>query len=281
MKLHLLFTLTAIFLMSQGTTQAQYRLPPKEVVDIIDAKPEPGVGFSPDGKWMVLTHRDAMPDIEALGRRMLQLAGTRLDPVANSRFQTDFLRGVSFQKTGDKNPIPIVPSDGDNRISGVSWSHDSRHFAWTQVNDNGTELWVASVERPTEPRRLTDRLSTTLSDWSFTPDGNSVICTLVPESRGPEPTKNMRPSGPNIQESIGLTSPTRTYQDLLTNSDDENLFEYFATAQLALICLDGKTKLLGKPSMIAGCEVSPDGKLVMISNLERPFSFLLPYSSFL
>ncbi|MEQ1902962.1 MAG: prolyl oligopeptidase family serine peptidase [Pirellulaceae bacterium] len=280
MKPFFLFSLSAMFLMAQGITQAQYRLPPKDVVDIIDAKPEPGVGFSPDGKWMVLTHRDAMPDIEALGRRMLQLAGTRLDPVANSRFQTDFLRGVSLQKTGDKNSVSIVPSDSNNRISGMAWSHDSRHFAWTQVKDNGTELWVASVERPTEPRRLTERLSTVLSDWSFSPDGNSVICTLVPESRGNEPIKDVRPAGPNIQESIGLTSPTRTYQDLLTNSDDENLFEYYATTQLAVIGLDGKTKLLGKPSMIMSCEVSPDGKLLMVGNLERPFSFLMPYSSF-
>jgi dipeptidyl aminopeptidase/acylaminoacyl peptidase len=280
MKFLFLFTLSAMVLMTQGTAHAQYRLPPKEVVDIVDAKPEPGVGFSPDGKWMVLTHREAMPDIEALGRRMLQLAGTRLDPVANSRFQTDFLRGVSLQKTGDKNSVSIVPSDRNNRISGMAWSHDSRHFAWTQVKDNGTELWVASVERPTEPRRLTDRLSTVLSDWSFSPDGNSVICTLVPESRGKEPATNIRPAGPNIQESIGLTSPTRTYQDLLTNSDDENLFEYFATTQLAVIGLDGKTKLLGKPSMIMSCEISPDGKLLMVGNLERPFSFLMPYSSF-
>jgi hypothetical protein len=111
MKFLFLFTLSAMVLMTQGTAHAQYRLPPKEVVDIVDAKPEPGVGFSPDGKWMVLTHREAMPDIEALGRRMLQLAGTRLDPVANSRFQTDFLRGVSLQKTGDKNSVSIVPSD--------------------------------------------------------------------------------------------------------------------------------------------------------------------------
>jgi dipeptidyl aminopeptidase/acylaminoacyl peptidase len=280
MKFLFLFTLSAMVLMTQGTAHAQYRLPPKEVVDIVDAKPEPGVGFSPDGKWMVLTHREAMPDIEALGRRMLQLAGTRLDPVANSRFQTDFLRGVSLQKTGDKNSVSIVPSDRNNRISGMAWSHDSRHFAWTQVKDNGTELWVASVERPTEPRRLTDRLSTVLSDWSFSPDGNSVICTLVPESRGKEPATNIRPAGPNIQESIGLTSPTRTYQDLLTNSDDENLFEYFATTQLAVIGLDGKTKLLGKPSMIMSCEISLDGKLLMVGNLERPFSFLMPYSSF-
>ncbi len=280
MKLQFLFSLSAVFLMAQSTAQGQYRLPPKEVVDIIDAKPEPGVSFSPNGKWMVLTHRDAMPDIEALGRRMLQLAGTRIDPTANSRFQTDFLRGASLQKTGEKNSISIVPTNSNNKISSLSWSHDSRHFAWTQVKENGTELWVASVERPTEPRRLTDRLSTVLSDWSFSPDGNSVICTLVPESRGKEPVQNNRPTGPNIQESIGLTSPTRTYQDLLTNCDDENLFEYYATTQAAMIALDGKIKLLGKPSMIVSCEASPDGKLLMIGNLERPFSFLLPYTSF-
>ena len=52
-----------------GTSRADdaYQLPPQSVVDVIDAKPEPGVSISPDGEWMLLIKSDAMPDIEDVG----------------------------------------------------------------------------------------------------------------------------------------------------------------------------------------------------------------------
>ena len=37
--------------------QQSYELPPQEVVDIIDAKPEPSISFSPDRKWMLMLER--------------------------------------------------------------------------------------------------------------------------------------------------------------------------------------------------------------------------------
>ena len=63
-----------------------YQLPPQEVVDIIDAKPEPIVSFSPDANWMLLIDRDAMPDIADISRRMLELAGKRIDPLPTAGF---------------------------------------------------------------------------------------------------------------------------------------------------------------------------------------------------
>ncbi len=74
-----------------------YQLPPQEVVDIIDAKPEPIVSFSPDANWMVLIDFDAMPDIADISRRMLELAGLRVDPVANSGFSTSFYHGITLR----------------------------------------------------------------------------------------------------------------------------------------------------------------------------------------
>ena len=74
-----------------------YQLPPQEVVDIIDAAPEPAISFSPDTQWMLMIDRDAMPGIEDVSRRMLQLAGMRIDPAANGPFQTSFHKGLSIR----------------------------------------------------------------------------------------------------------------------------------------------------------------------------------------
>ena len=51
-----------------GLAQGQdsgYRLPPKPVVDIIDAAPAPAVSFSPDREWMLMTQRNAMPGLNS------------------------------------------------------------------------------------------------------------------------------------------------------------------------------------------------------------------------
>lgn len=269
---------------SYGMAQTGYRLPPPEVVDIIDAAPEPAASFSPDGQWMVLIDRDAMPGIEDLARRMLQLAGTRIDPVANAPFLSDFSRGLSVQRRGTQELIRLVPRGEGTKLSGVSWSHDSRHLAWTQVTEQGTELWVVHVDELHKPRRLTDRLSTVIGFWDFAPNGTEILCTLVPENRGPEPPKPLKPAGPNVQESLGNTSPVRTYQDLLQNPYDESLFEYYATTQMARIPLVGPQAgsiiPLGTPAMIDGGSPSPDGRYLLVSTIKRPFSYLQPYSSF-
>ncbi|MFY7876362.1 MAG: hypothetical protein ACOVQM_13005, partial [Pirellula sp.] len=100
---------------------------------------------------------------------------------------------------------------------------------FTQLTDQGTELWWVEVANPTKPVRLTDRLSTVMQSLDWMPDGRRVLCSLVPSDRGPEPKAPIAPTGPNIQESYGNTSPTRTYQDLLQSSHDEALFEYYGT----------------------------------------------------
>ncbi|MFN7290728.1 MAG: hypothetical protein ACK5T6_09100, partial [Pirellula sp.] len=82
MRRLLLLTLLSTAVMDPKTVLDNdgYLLPPKEIVDIIDAKPEPTLAMSPDSKWVIFLDRDAMPEIEDLARRVVPLAGMRIDP---------------------------------------------------------------------------------------------------------------------------------------------------------------------------------------------------------
>ena len=259
--------------------QEAYRLPPKEVVDIIDAKPEPSVSLSPDGNWMLLVERDAMPGIEDLSRRMLRLAGLRIDPVANSRFQTGFYTGISIRKRDDRSTTEI-PVPENAKLSGVSWSHDSKTILFTVVTDKGSQLWKTTTDDPANTMMLTNRLSSVLGGATIMPDGQSIVCMLVPESRGAEPTAPTIPIGPNIQESSGNTSPTRTYQDLLTSPYDERLFEYYTTTELVRIDSNGDMVKIGEPAIYSGVTASPDGNYLLVETVNKPFSYLMTYRSF-
>lgn len=258
---------------------SQYQLPPNEVVEIIDADPEPAVNFSPDTGWMLMLHRRAMPDLEDISRRMLRLGGIRVDPAANSRFETDFGTGLSIRARENEEEITIpIPSGA--KINGTSWNHDSTKFIYLLVTPQGQQLWCSTVADPTNPRMLTDRLCTIVGGLSWMPDGESLLCRLVPDNRGVEPINDSTPIGPNIQESIEHTSPTRTYQDLLSNPHDEALFEYYGKTQLAIVSLDGDIRYLGKPGIYMTAQTSPNGEFVIVNTIKRPFSYLLPYPSF-
>lgn len=260
-----------------------YKLPPQAVVDIIDASPAPGVSFSPDREWMLLVDRDAMPDIADVSRRMLALAGMRIDPTSNGSFQTSFIRGITLVKRSDliknnESKIRIQLPD-DVKISRISWSHNSQYFSIAVVTEKGQQLWVAKVGDP-NPRLLTDRLNTIMTGPQWLPNGNQMLCLLVPENRGDEPTPANVTVGPNIQESYGQTSPTRTYQDLLQNAHDEALFEHYGTTQLSIVGVDGTTEPIGAPQMYTNMAPSPSGDFVLATTLKKPFSYLMTYRSF-
>jgi len=262
---------------------SSYKLPPQSVVDIIDASPAPGLSFSPDREWILLVDRDAMPDIEDVSRRMLALAGMRIDPTSNGRFQTSFNRGITLIKRSDlvqnnKSKIRIQLPD-DVKISRISWSQNSKYFSFAVVTDKGQQLWVATVGDPT-PRLLTERLNTIMAGPQWLPNGKQMLCLLVPENQGNEPAPAKVTVGPNIQESYGQTSPTRTYQDLLQNAHDEALFAHYATTQLSIVGVDGAVEPIGEPKMYTNMAPSPSGDFALTTNLKKPFSYLMTYRSF-
>ncbi len=257
-----------------------YRLPPREVVAIVDAAPAPDVRLSPDHQWMILLERTALPSIEDVSRPMLRLAGTRIDPIANARFTTRFHRGLGIRRldTPETRPLPMPPG---GRLASLSWSHDSRHVAYTVVTDGGTELWAASVDTEVRPRRLLAGLNTVTGGIQWMPDGSTVLCRLVPEGRGPEPDAPRTPRGPNTQESSGERSPLRTYQDLLSNPHDVALFDHYATTQPVLVSVtDGTVTAIGDPAVYGQIAPAPDGRHLLVTRVRKPYSYQMPWWSF-
>jgi len=87
------------------------------------------------------------------------------------------------------------------------------------------------------------------------------------------------PAGPSIQESEGIQGESRTFQDLLGSVDDEKIFEFYATSEL--VRWDGQTTApVGRKGMITDVSPSPDGKWLLVTLTERPFSYVVPYYYF-
>src|SRR5688500_13201820 len=111
---------------------ASYKVPPKDIADMLLAKSTPNVSLDDKGEWMLFMEAASYPSVEELARPELKIAGLRINPAnyAPSRqnfFNNLFLRNVSTGKdlkiTGLPNPL---------FASGIQWSPDFKKVSFTQ-----------------------------------------------------------------------------------------------------------------------------------------------------
>ena len=57
-----------------------YQTPPKDIQDLLLAKPTPGVSIDSKREWILLIERSSYPTIEDLAQPELRIAGLRLNP---------------------------------------------------------------------------------------------------------------------------------------------------------------------------------------------------------
>lgn len=254
-----------------------YRLPPPAVVELVDAASPPSLSISPDSRWALGVEPDTLPSIADVSRPMLRLAGLRIDPIANARHRSSFNRGLFLRNLTDGEEVHISLPMG-SRLVGATWSHTSRHFAYTLLSASGTSLWVARVDNPGAAFEASRRISSVLgSGYQWSPGGTSLLVNEVPAKRGAPPTKPLVPTGPNVRETSGSSSPLRTYQDLLSSGHDEALFDYYATSELNRIKLsNGLRSPVGPPALYSSVSPSPDGAHLLVTTIQRPFSYLMP-----
>lgn len=261
--------------------QEPYRSPPADVVAIVDAPPTPVVEVSPDGAWLALTERRAYPSIGQLAEPALGLAGIRFNPRTNGDDQPPSGIAITLVSLKDARQWTLELPAGV-QLGYPFWSPDSRHLAFTNTRDDGVELWVAAVESKKARRLIGSVLMAARgAPCQWMPDSRGLLCQLVPADRAAAPEPPRVPTGPTIQEAGGgQRAPVRTYQNLLQSPFDEELFEYYFTAQLAVVGLDGARQPIGDPAIFNQVDPSPDGRHLLVSRVQRPYSYLVPVYRF-
>ena len=137
------------------------------------------------------------------------------------------------------------------------------------------------METASARRVLDASLNATLVlPFKWISDSRHLVAATVPSHRGVAPLEPLLPAGPIVQESLGKRAAAPTFQDLLENPHDEELFEHYMTAQLVRVSINGDTQMLGQPGIVAGYDPSPDGRFVLVETLHRPYSYLVRYSRF-
>jgi dipeptidyl aminopeptidase/acylaminoacyl peptidase len=286
MKRNILLVFNVFLILSTqifSQTDLTYQVPPQAIADLVKAPQTPSVSINPEGTWMVLMDRPGYPSIEELSQPELRIAGLRINPRTNGSSRSSNYTGLTFKSVLNGREIEVTGLPQKPSIENVSWSPNGEKIVFTLTIQNGIELWTASISNG-EARKLTGAIVNDAMGglpYRWMQDSKTLIYKSVLTDRGKAPAEPLSPAGPVLQESTGKKAPVRTYQDLLENPYDEELFDYYATAQLYLIDLNtGDLQSFAEPGIYSQVSPSPSGEFVFITQIKRPYSYIVPYSRF-
>jgi dipeptidyl aminopeptidase/acylaminoacyl peptidase len=257
-----------------------YQKAPAPIGELLSTPASPSVYFNPQRDAMIIYRAERHPPVADLAGPVLRLAGLRVNPNNNGPHRTARCVELILQPLpeGKERAIPIQPN---SRITPPSWSPDGKQFAFLRFSSREVELWVGDGKRGSV-RRLRGGLNAVTGEaFQWMPDSQTIICQTIPANRPKPPAEPRVPGGPVVQETTGKIAPARTFQDLLDSPHQEALFDYHATSQLALVnAKSADTQLIGSPAIYYTVDPSPSGQLLLVSRIQRPYSYQLPASMF-
>ena len=279
-------TLPILFCFSIIKSQGNYiyQRPPNEILELVDVSLPPRVLIDENKKFMVHLYRDSYKSIIDLSNPEIKLAGLRLNPNSNSRSRTNYYNNVMISKMDqiDKSAKQIKGLPKNPKLANIKWSPDQTKIAMTNTKEEGVELWFIDLEKLTAKKLTGPKLNASLGDViTWYQDSKNILAKFkLKNSPDIIDGVDVVPTGPIISSNDGKKAQNRTYQDLLKNEVDEKNFETLARSVLSKVSLKRKTKLLAKKNQYHEIDFSPDGKFILISIIQKPFSYLVPYYRF-
>lgn len=259
-----------------------YQKPPQEIVDLVDFDRAPSVLKDSKNEMIVFAYRDTYKTLEDLSQDEVRLGGLRINPVANISATMTYITNLKVRAFKAKDLIQVTGLPENPRIAYVSWSPNEKKVAFTNTTPTGLELWILDVASAKVMQLKTGKLNANLgSPFTWMKDSESLLVRVVPANQPAyqDPSKII-PSGPTVTNSDGSKAQNRTYQDLLKNKNDEQNFENLVTSELHLVTLSGNSSIWKEKGMYISENVSPDGNYLLVTVLQKPFSYLVPYSRF-
>lgn len=266
----------------QSQDNIGYQTPPREILELVDIERAPIVRIDSKGEQMLFCYLSTFKSLSELNQPETRLGGLRINPVTNISSTLTFYNDIRYKKTTGTEVKQLKGLPPAPRIAYVSFSPDESKIAFVHVKDEGVELWMGDLTT-LEARPLTSAMLNANAGYPYSwfPDGSGLLTRMVPADRIPlVDTGKALPEGPVVSVSDGQVSQNRTYQDLLKNPIDEANFETLMTSELYKVGLDGSKTLWKEAGMYMDESFSPDGNLLMLTTLTKPFSYVVPYYSF-
>lgn len=272
----------------------QYILPPPSVRELFatDKNYTTLEYMSPDGGHFLVPLVTELSTLELMSRPTYRLAELEIRPATDRLWHLDTwgIYGFRFYSLADREYVDVDLPEG-SFASDFTWSPDGSSMAFLAHLPDHTEAWTVDPATGRTRSLARNRVLATLGTGSrgqgtrpssmlqWTPEG-TVLALLVPADRGPEPPRNRIPMGPVVRHTRPEPTSTRTFPNLLQDEHDEMLFERYTTAQIAELGAGRRPRTVGEPGMYESISLSPDGRHILATRIERPFSYRTAYYGF-
>lgn len=281
-KLSILIAFLFVALTVCAQENTEYQKPPKEILDLVDAPLAPSVLMDDAAENVILLYRDAFKSIEELSETELRLGGLRINPKTNIGSRTNYYNNIKVKKATDTKATQVTGLPENPRLSNFSWAPNQKYIACLNTTTNGVEVWLLEIEKGAARKITSPTVNANMGDaLNWFKNSDALLVKMLPESR--KALINVAeavPTGPTISVSDGAKAQNRTYQDLLKNPNDEANFEQLALSEVKKVELNGDIQSFLPTGMYRNISFSPDGEYVLVSEIQRPFSYLVPYYRF-
>ena len=281
MKKIILLILSVTFAFSQENIN--YQVPSSEILDLVEYDRPPSVTYDSDKNFMLFLYRDNYKSIEDLSQEELRLAGLRINPKTNIGSRITYYNNIKIKNLKNKRSEieDIIGIPSNPKIANINWSPNQKNIAFTNTSSDGVKLWVLNLESRSLVKLSDLKLNSNIRDVINWLNDSEILIKVIPENKKELiDQSDIVPLGPTISSNDGENAQNRTYQDLLKNKTDEFNFEQLVTSDLYKVDLNGKINKWLDSDMYTDITPSPDGEFVMVSNIKKPFSYIVTYGRF-
>lgn len=278
--------LTAIALLFVVFASAQesitYQKPSAEIMQLADFERAPSVFMDSKREQMIFSYRDTYKSLDDLNQDEMKLAGLRVNPVTNISSTMTYVNNLKTRKLKDKTEQQVKGLPANARIAYLGFSPDEKKLAFTNTTKIAVELWILDLASNSAKKVSNQPLNANLgSPYVWMSDSQTLLIKQIPSDRKAliDEKQNL-PTGPTVSTSDGKVSQNRTYQDLLKNPQDEANFETLAKSDLVKISINGDQQKFKSEGIYSGMNFSPDGNYLMLTTIQKPYSYIVPLNRF-
>ena len=259
-----------------------YQKPSKSILDLADYERAPTVSMDTKKEYMLLSYRSTYKTLDDLNQEELRLGGLRINPITNISSTVTYINNFKIRKINGKDEIQVSGMPQNPKISNVLWSPNDKKILFSHTTNSGVELWVLDVASAKATKLTEATVNANLGNpFSWFLDSETILVKMLPKNRQPLlDSKKDLPTGPIISNTSGEKSQNRTYPDMLKNKNDETNFENIITSELYKVNINGTAALFKEAAMYAGERISPDGNYIMLTTIQKPFSYVVPLNRF-
>lgn len=282
-KITLFVSLITLSMSMYAQENITYQKPSQEILTLADFEMAPAISMNSAKDQAILVYRNTYKTLDDLNQEEMRLGGLRINPKTSIASTTTFYTKIKVKNLLNQQETDVKNMPESAKITYITWSPDETKIAFINNTNQGNELWYIDLATANAHQLTGAELNANMGNpVTWFKDSNQLLIKIQRHQYSDLTDKTSAiPAGPTVSVSEGGTeSQNRTYQDLLKDKIDEQNFETLITTDLYQIDLNGQKKLFKNADMFVSESFSPDGKYLMITTLQKPFSYIVPFQRF-